>query len=299
MAKKYAIGVDIGGTKIQAALILGHRVIKRFRVPTEAKRGREVILSNIARAIKEVWTPKVGFIGIGIAGLVNHEKGVFVEGPNFPRSFRQIPLARLIKAKFGVPARVDNDVRCFTLGETLFGAAKSRLNVIGLTIGTGIGGGIVLAGRVYRGRDNAAGELGHTIVDLSSKASCSCGRVGHFEALAAGPAIMNLFKKRTSKWLLATDIEKLAKKGDHVAAQTLTEASERLGIGVASIVQALNPDIVVIGGGVSRVRSLWPNLIRTFKKSVTFPILRSTPIVPARLGDDANVIGAALLQKQP
>jgi len=297
MTKKYAIGVDVGGTKIQTALILGHRVLKRFRVPTEAKRGKKVILSNIARAIKEVRAPGVGFIGVGIAGLVDHKKGVFREGPNFPRSFRQIPLARWLTAKFGVPARVDNDVRCFTLGETRFGAAKGRLNVVGLTIGTGIGGGIVLKGRVYRGRDNAAGEIGHAIVDIGSKERCGCGRLGHFEALAAGPAIMKLFFDRTGKRLLATDIEKLAKKGDRVAARTLAEASRLLGIGAASIAQILNPDIIVIGGGVSRVRSLWPGLIRTFKQNVTFPVLRSTPIVMAKLGDDANVLGAALLRE--
>jgi glucokinase len=107
---------------------------------------------------------------------------------------------------------------------------------------------------------------------------------------------MKLFADRTGKRMLATDIEKLAKKGNRVAARTIDEAGKLLGLGAASIAQILNPDIIVIGGGVSRVRSLWPGILRTFRKNVTYPVLRSTPIVTAKLGDDANVLGAAMLR---
>jgi len=296
MRKNLLIGVDVGGTKIQAGLVTDKgRIIKKFRLPTQTRRGKKVILANIEKALKEIWSPAVKGIGVGFAGLVDNNKGIFVSGPNFPASFSDVPLAAWLKRRFGVPVKIDNDVHCFTLGEARFGAGRGHHSVVGMTLGTGIGGGWVIGGRLYRGRDNAAGEVGHMTIALDSPAKCGCGRPGHFEALGAGPAQTSLYARLTGKKLLPTQIESLAGKGDATAREVMKISASWLGSGLANIVHIMNPDIIIIGGGISRNKLLWPTMLRTMKQSVIFPSLRSTPAVPATLGDDANILGAALL----
>lgn len=298
MKKNFLIGVDIGGSKIQAGLISSGRVLKRMRTATEAKKGERVVLAHIAKCVDAVWDKHVKAIGVGFAGLVDFHKGVILSGPNFSRSFRDVRLASWLRRKYGVPVAIDNDVHCFTLGEARFGAGRGHRNVVGITLGTGIGGALFLNGRLYRGRNNAAGEVGHMTIASKTGSRCGCGRLDHFEALAAGPAQSASFYRLTRKTLLPTQIETLAKAGDKKARKNIEEAGRWLGRGIANVIQTVDPDIVIIGGGVGRNKLLWPPMRRHMKLNVIYPVLRLTPIVPARLGDDANLIGAALLTEE-
>ncbi len=287
MPKYLIVGLDVGGTKIHAGLVTPQgRVLKRFKVPTEASKGRSVILKNIEAAICGVWHNDVRAIGVGLAGIVDAKKGIYLQGPNFPRSFRNISVAKELKRRFSVPVMVDNDVHCFTLGESRFGAGKGHSLVVGLTLGTGIGGGIVIDGRLYRGKNNAAGEVGHMIIGDNAR---------DFEDLASGTAMARMYAERTGVRLDALSVERAALKGDQAAIETISIMRNALAVGIANIIHVLNPEVVIIGGGVSRMKALWSGLSKRVRSHLVYPQLAKTPIKKAVLGDTANVVGAALL----
>jgi glucokinase len=289
------IGVDVGGTKIRAGLVREGKVVSTVRVETQAKEGRAVVLKNIFDAIAKVRIPGVKGVGLGMAGIVDHKNGVYLQGPNFPKSFQNVPISSMVKAKFGVRAVVDNDVHCFTLAEAKFGAGKGHENVVGLTFGTGIGGGIVIGGRVYRGRNNAAGEIGHTVIAYGSDVMCSCGRPAHFEAYASGSAMSRLYRRTAGKDVDALTVERAAIAGDKKAKEVMDVMADALAVGLANVIHAFNPDVIVTGGGLSAVKVLWKPVLGKMKGMVVYPLLKTTPIVRSTLGGEANVIGAALL----
>lgn len=289
------IGVDVGGTKIRAGLVLGGKVVTSVRVETEAKKGRAAVLKNIFNAIGKVAVPGTKAIGLGMAGVVDHEKGVYLQGPNLPKSFRNVPISSMVEKKFGLPTMVDNDVHCFTLAEAKLGAGKGCENVVGITFGTGIGGGIVIGGKVYRGRNNAAGEIGHTVIAYGSDVVCGCGRNAHFEAYASGSAMSRLYRRTAGKELDALAVERAAIAGDAKAKEVLDVMADALAVGLANVIHTFNPDIVVTGGGLSAVKILWKPVLGKLKKMLVYPQLAGTPIVHSTLGGDANVIGATLL----
>lgn len=289
------IGVDVGGTKIRAGIVRGGKVISSIRVETQAKEGKAVILKNIFGAISKIRVPEAKDIAIGMAGVVDHKKGVYLQGPNFPKSFRNVPISSIVKQKFGLPTMVDNDVHCFTLAEAKLGAGKGYENVVGLTLGTGIGGGMVLNGKLYRGRNNAAGEIGHTVIAYGSDVMCGCGRAAHFEAYASGTAMARLYRRTAGKDADALAVERAAIAGDTKAEEVLSIMADALAVGLANVIHSLNPDIIVIGGGLSSVKALWKPALGKLKGMLVYPQLAGTPIVRSTLGADANVIGAALL----
>jgi glucokinase len=293
------IAIDAGGTKISAALVSPKgKILKKFKIPTEASKGKEAVMANLVKSIESVWQKDVKAIGIGMAGLIDAKKGIFRAGPNFPTNFRDVPLAALLKKRFKKPVFLDNDVHCFTLAEAKFGAAKRKSSVIGITLGTGIGGGIVVDGTLYRGRDNAAGEIGHTTIGLGSKAICGCGKPGHFEAYASGSAMSRLYKDITGKSVEPLEVEKAANNGDVEAKNVFDIMSTGLAEGLANIIHLLNPDIVVVGGGLAHVDILWKPAMNKLPECIIFPELRNTPVVRSVLGGDANLLGAALITKK-
>lgn len=298
---KNSIGVDIGGTKIRAGRVVENTgvVSASTRIPTPKKGGTKAILNAIAEAITTVWDDSVQAIGLGVAGHVDFAGGIFLHGPNLPPAFKNIPLAEHVSSIFKVKARIDNDAHCFTVGEAAYGAGKGHDLVVGLTFGTGIGGGIVMGGRIIRGRNNSAGEFGHATLATGEKLRCSCGRYGHFEALAAGRAMSARYLSATGLEVDALGIEERAKQGDRAAADVITMASEAISEGLASIVHSLNPDIIVLGGGLLRLKSLWSGVQKRTKAEIVFQGPRTTPIVKASLGDDANILGATLLTHLP
>lgn len=289
------IGVDIGGTKIAAGRVSGNRIVAGFKVPTMPGQGKAALIRRIVKIVESAWAPGVSGIGVGIAGLVNHEKGVFLDGPNLPKSFKNVPLAAILKRKFGVPVKIDNDAHCFTLAEARVGAAKGHRNVVGLAFGTGVGGGMMIDGRLYRGRNNGAGEYGHSMISLGSATKCGCGQAGHFEAFASGSAMSHLYASFGGSKVSAIEVEQRAKKGDSRAKKVLRVMAEALTSGLAGVVMTINPDIIVVGGGLSKVDILWKPALKNFRSKVIFQALRSTPVVRSKLGTDANIIGAALL----
>jgi glucokinase len=293
---KYLIGLDIGGTKIAAGAVDSHgKIVKKIIIPTEAARGKKVILKNILTAASKVWLPGVKAIGLAMAGQCDARRGIFVTGPNLPKNFKNISITKILERNFHVPATLDNDARAFTLAETTFGAGRGKKNVVGLTLGTGIGGGLVINGKLIRGKNNTAGELGHMTINVSSPYRCSCGQFGHFEALASGTALQNFYKKLSGKKLTGPGIVAKATSGDKKAKQALTALSRHLAVGLANLTHLLDPDIIVIGGGLSQIPALWPASLREFKKRVTYKSLKKTEIIKTKLGNDAGIIGAALL----
>ncbi|OGL74534.1 hypothetical protein A3C96_01945 [Candidatus Uhrbacteria bacterium RIFCSPHIGHO2_02_FULL_60_10] len=296
MKSQLVIGLDIGGTKIRAgAVSKDGQVVNSETMPTEAAKGKAAILRNIEAAIASVSKGKAAAIGIGIAGLVDHDRGIYVQGPNLPKSFQNVPLVKLLTDKLKIPVTIDNDAHCFALAEAVFGAGHGHKTVVGVTLGTGIGGGVVMDGQIFRGRDNAAGEIGHMTIGLNHDAVCGCGQTGHFEALASGNAMAKLYKTKTGNQLAPVDVENAAKSGEKEAQAVISEMAESLAVGIASIIHAFDPDMVVVGGGLAKANILWEPAIQKIREKLIYGQLRDIPVVRAALGPDAGVIGAALL----
>ncbi len=299
MAAQFTVGVDVGGTKISSGLVDRRgKIAARFKLATEGSKGKETVLANIEKSVAEVWRPGVAAIGIGLAGLVDHKKGIYLEGPNFPSSFRNVAVASLIRRRFRVPVTIDNDVHCFTLAEAKFGAAKRDERVVGLTLGTGVGGGVVIDGALYRGRDNAAGEFGHMTVAKDAAELCSCGRTGHLEAYASGTAMARIYAKLSGRDAEPLDVERAARAGDPFAAKTFGIMTDGLAAGLANVIHALNPDVIVIGGSIGAIDLLWKPLPDKLRALLVYPQSASTRVVPSALGGDASVLGAAFLAKK-
>jgi glucokinase len=296
--QKYVIGLDVGGTKIAAGTVDNKgKIVKKITLPTETKRGKKIILKNIITAASKVWLPGVSAIGVGMAGQCDFKNGVFLSGPNFPKNFKNINIEKFLSREFQVPVHLDNDARIFTLAESVFGAGRGFKNIIGLTLGTGIGGGIMIDGKILRGKNNTAGEIGHTTIDVSSSFRCSCGRLGHFESLASGTALVNFYKKTAKKNLNAFEIEKAALTGDEKAEEAMLWLGKNLAAGLASLAQIFDPEIIILGGGISNVPAVILPALREFKKAVIYKSLKNTKIKRAKLGREAGIVGAALLAK--
>jgi predicted NBD/HSP70 family sugar kinase len=290
---KYTIGVDIGATKIIAGLIKGTKVICKKRFDTQTDQiGKKGILNNIRLAIESVWDPRVEGIGIGIAGTTNFKDGIFYNNANFPKSFRNIDLRQELK-NFHVPVIIDNDVHCFALGEALYGVGKKYENVFGLTLGTGVGGSLIISKQIFRGRNNAAGEVGHMTIAMNDR-EATCGRYfyGHLEAYASGTGLRRLIEKNFKETIQPEDLERLAASGDKKAAEIIKIAGHALAVGCSNIVQILNPDVIVVGGGLSQMKSLWKILRNDFPSLIQYPQLRSTKIIKSVLLHEATLLGA-------
>ncbi|MGH4125051.1 MAG: ROK family protein [Clostridium sp.] len=311
MNMKYIIGVDLGGTKISCALSnLSGEVIEIQVVETNASQGETAILNRIINVIDKVMRNKnisigdVKAIGIGAPGPLDARRGLIVEPANLP--FKNFDLVTPIVDRFNIPVYLDNDANVAAIGEFMFGAGKGTENMIYITVSTGIGGGAILNGQVYRGRTTNALEIGHTTVEPFSSARCNCGNLGCLEALASGTAIAKRAKDavlsniytslKVYKTLTAYEVFEEAKNGDKVAISIRDTALEYLGIGVTNIINTFDPDIVVIGGGVSKAGEI---VFDKVKKVVNERGLKTMTagceIVPAKLGIDAGVIGAVAL----
>jgi glucokinase len=286
------IGIDLGGTKIAGVLATpSGKVLMDVNIPTEAHKGKKAVFNNIHKAIhmlKESKKVKINAIGIGAPGPIDYEKGIVVEAPNLP-GWKRVHLKSIFEKKYKIPVFVDNDANCATLAEAWFGAGKNVKNFLYMTVSTGIGGGIVINKKLYRGANGSAGEFGHMVIDMNG-AKCGCGNNGCLEALASGTSI----KKRTGMEAYAIDLA--ARQGDKKSLKVIEETAHYLAIGIANLVNIFNPEMVIIGGGLSNMQELIFDPIRKdFKKYAMILSAKSVKIVRAKLGNDAGVLGAAAL----
>lgn len=308
------LGVDIGGTNIKiAALWNDGRVLRSVRLPTEVERGPEAAVRRIADALREL-ARALGFelasaraIGMDCAGLVHPEHQVVIDSPNL-RSWEGHPLAQQLSETLALPVFLENDVNAMAYGEWRCGAGRGARHLVCLALGTGVGGGLVLDGRLYRGARGAAAELGHMTIDHHG-ARCTCPNVGCLERHVGAAAIverarLRLHTDRRSSSLRQMRDEALspealsdaADAGDALAAELLDETGELLGHGVVSLVNVFNPERVVIGGGVAQAGERVLGPVRRIVARHAMSVQRDTvEIVAAALGNDAAVVGAALL----
>ena len=315
--KKYRIGVDVGGTNIKIALVdFDGKIVYSNTTPTRAELGYEAGINNIKLAINdliaqtEISTESIEAIGFGLPGQIDYKAGIVKNLPNIP-GWVDVPLAKMIEDEFKIPVRLDNDVRCAALGELNFGAGKGCENLICITVGTGIGSGIVLNGKLVRGASNAAGEIGHIKLSMEKGPLCGCGDFGCFEAYASGPAIVTLAKEyisggKSAKYLeMAPNgiitpyiVAQAALQGDAVSIQIFKKIGKIIGLGLTSVINLLNPEKIIIGGGVADAGEILLEPIRNTIKDRAMPIQASAvEVVPAQLANTAGVIGASLLIK--
>lgn len=312
-----AIGLDLGGTSMAGGILTAQgRLLHRREQPTPAAAGADGVLDRMRELIGALLEQgrseglDVRGIGLGIPGVVDTRRGVCAFSPNIP--FRDTPIAGPIAEAFGLPAYVDNDVRVHTLAEWCFGAGQGVANFVVVKVGTGIGGGLVLGGRPYAGPTASAGEVGHQTL-CPEGPPCGCGNRGCLEALAAGPAIARrarealagsdgassrlrpLFEQDPGG-VTAAAVADAAQAGDPLAVRVLEETGRWLGIGLANLVTVLNPDLIIVGGRVSRAGD---HLLGPARREVAARVMavpaRHVRIVASPLGDDAGPMGAAML----
>ena len=308
MKKKYVVGVDLGGTKIYTALVdLEGNIIKEKAVETLAFEGENAVMGRIIDAINYVidGTEKnlIKSIGIGSPGPLDVKNGVIIENSNLP--FKNFEIVKTIREAYDLPTYLDNDANVATLGEFMFGAGKGTENMVFITASTGIGGGAVINGKLFRGTTGNALEIGHTIV-ANEGPRCGCGNIGCAEALGSGTAI-----GKRAKEAVATNVEtslknyenvtskevfKEAANGDRVAKNILETSLNYLGIAVANTITNFDPEKVVIGGGVINGGSIVLDTIRrVVGERALKTFVDSCTVEKAVLGGKAGVLGAAAL----
>jgi len=286
---KYIISVDFGGSKIKAALLDIHgNIIKKIKTSTNAKKGKAAVLKKLMNLIGftiEGFNKKdIQGIGIAVASPVDFNKQILVNPPNLP-GWNNIKLSKIIQNKFKIKTIIENDVNCAALAESKFTKAK---DIVVLTIGTGIGGGIIINNEIYRG-NGYAGELGHIVIQENGP-KCMCGNTGCLEVLASGTAIKKMSKKVFGKELLGAE---LAKMKDKRAKKILTDVGKHLGVGLTTIVHALNPEEIILAGGVKEAgNELLKSAVKEMKKRVFTD--KKTIVRFSNLEDPVLIGGACL-----
>jgi glucokinase len=300
------LGVDIGGTKIRVGLVaVDHRVLEVRQAPTPAREGPGAVLEAVAGLARQLRgrSAPVAACGVGTAGVVDPASGTVVAATAALSGWAGTPVARELAARLGLPVVVDNDVNAFALGEAVAGAVAGRAHVLAVTVGTGIGGALLLDGRVWHGAHQHAGEIGHIPVPGLDDRSCPCGGGGHLEAVAAGPAMAARYRERAGPGAAHAapgfaEVAALADAGDRLAAEVADEGGGLLGLVLVGLVNALDVEAVVVGGGVGQPGGrYWAAAERRFRHHL-LPAVAGVPLLPARLGPDAVLVGAAELARR-
>lgn len=314
------IGVDMGGTKILAAVVDAEgQILATAKMPTQANDETSIVIDRISDCIKEAFQESgvsadtVRAIGIGAPGPLDPETGVVIFAPNL--GWKNVPLKTELEDRLGIPTFVDNDVNVGTLGEHTYGSGRGIQNLVGIFVGTGIGGGIIMNGELFHGASKTAGEVGHIIVQEGGP-KCGCGNRGCLEALASRTAMTKFLrnaiikkgKKSVISKLTNGDLQqirsgtlaKALRRKDKLTQKVFKRTTKYLGAGIGSIVNFLNPEMIVLGGGV--VEALDEDFIKKIRKAAKMyalpDTLKGVQIVKAQLGDDAGVLGAAALARQ-
>ncbi len=316
--KKYSIGIDLGGTKILIGLVEKEsgKVVSHIKKKTKKEKGPENIVRKMVEGVEELLEEsgksftEISSIGIGSAGQIDRKNGIIIGAPNL--DCYNLNLKEILQNKFNIPVFVANDVEVATIGEQKFGAGKGCTDFVCVFVGTGIGSAIVKNGHIIYGATGTAGELGHIIVDLNGR-PCACGAHGCLEAYASRSAIETriegaLKKGRKSciseyleegKAITSSMIRKSIEREDELVTQCVSEASEYLSGGLASVINLINPELIILGGGlIEAVDYFYKQTIKKAKsKSLPVPAekIRFSKTI---LGDYSGVIGAALLDER-
>ncbi len=323
MAKRVSVnrpvvGVDLGGTKILAAVVASDgQVLGQAKKKTKANRGALDVLTRMADTIQEAMEAAgmvrkdIGAIGVGSPGPLDPDAGIVVVAPNL--GWRNVNVKAHLEGQFQIPTFIENDVNVGTLGEHRLGAGQGVSDLVGIFVGTGIGGGIILGGELYRGFNKTAGEIGHMVV-AEGGPLCGCGNRGCLEAVASRTAIhrmivqaldegrksvlAELAGKNTSQ-IKSQALAQALKRKDKVVTEALKKATYYLGIAVAGVINFLGPEMIILGGGV--VEAMEDFYLAEVRKTVVdfaFPnAAQGVRIVPARLADDAGILGAAVMAR--
>ncbi len=311
------IGIDLGGTRVRAVMTDGTGAfLARCGMHTEADMGLDHVLDRITAAVEAVTlgadhSQLVG-LGIGAPGPLNPVTGVVYSPPNLP-GWDNVPLRDILEARTGLPVFLGNDANLAALGEYTFGAGKDYRYLVYITVSTGVGGGVIEDGRILMGAKGAAGEIGHMSIDLNGP-RCNCGNIGCLEILTSGTgirrrAIEMLEGGRASLMrelagddlsdITAITVATAAELGDEAARELLHQTGVYLGVGVTNILHLFNPEIVVIGGGVSTIGdAIFRPLLQIVEERAMLAFRVGVPIVPTALGDDIGLYGAAALVLQ-
>ncbi|WP_431930266.1 ROK family protein [Micromonospora sp. RP3T] len=282
--------VDIGGTKTAVALVRAGAVLARTRAATPARDGAAAVLDRAAALVRSLGGEPVA-VGVGAPGLVDPTTGLLTAATSSISDWSRVDVPGGLRDRLGLPGVVLNDVQAFTLGEAVHGAGRGLPTVIGVAVGTGIGGGVHAAGTLLTGRSGAAGHLGHLPVPQAAGLPCPCGATGHVEAVAAGPAVAARYAERAGGPVDLPEVVRRARAGDDTARAVLADAGAALGTALAGLANVLDPDRIVIGGGAA-VPELLAAAAPAFAVAC-MPVLGAVPLVPAALGADAALVGAA------
>lgn len=303
---RVVIGVDLGGTNLRTALLSSEGdILDKSKEATCASDGWEKVVQRLIQNIErqqEIAVRQglsVAAVGVGAPGVIQSDKGIVVKSPNFP-DWNNLPLKDELEKVFSLPVTIENDANAAALGEQWRGAGRGIGSMILLTLGTGVGGGIVLDNQVWHGADGMAGEVGHMTI-IPDGRQCGCGNTGCLEMYASARGIVQSFRDAggaseagNQSEITSAQVYQAASNGDARAVKVMQDMGRVLGIGIANLINIFNPEMVVLGGGVM---DAWPLFIDTAqaeirKRAFEIPAKR-TKIVPSKLGDDAGMVGAA------
>lgn len=319
MAEKWIVGVDLGGTTTKLAFIsMNGEILYKWEIPTDKSDSGKKITTNIAKAIdqklEELGHPKSKLIGIGMGapGPVNLTTGIVYEAINLGWE-NDYPLKDLLETETFLPAVIDNDANCAALGEMWKGAGNGAKDLVCVTLGTGVGGGVIANGDIVHGISGAAGEIGHITSKPVGGVPCNCGKTGCLETIASATGIVRIANEKLAEkenigklaerraqngTITAKDVFDCARNHDPLANEIIDEVAYHLGLALASAANTLNPEKIVLGGGVSKAGEVLLKPVKEYFKKFAFPrVAVSTEILLATLGNDAGVIGAAWLVK--
>lgn len=317
---EYVVGLDLGGTKILAGVFKNpQECVGTAKLSTKPQRGVEEVIERIARCIRDavdesdLSLKQVAGVGIGAPGAVDSASGTVIFAPNL-EGWKDVPLKKSLEKHLGVPVFVENDCNISTLGVYVAELKSKPKNVVGIFVGTGLGGGIIINGDLYSGFNHTAGEIGHMVLDVSGP-KCGCGNKGCFEALASRSAIFQQIKagiKDGEKTLLTEmlgddladlrsgDLRKAIRRGDKFVDKVIEGAAEYIGIGIANLVNILGPEVVVVGGGVIEALAdeMMSVIIETAQDYAMPGTMKGVEIVASKLGDSAGITGGAVLARR-
>jgi glucokinase len=314
---EYVVGVDLGGTKILAGVFKRSlECIGSSKLSTKSQRGVDAVVERIARCVQDAVDEadlnlkQVAGIGIGAPGAVDFAEGKVIFAPNM-EGWKDVPLKKDLEKHLGVPVFVENDGNICALGVHAAELKAKPKSLIGIFVGTGIGGGLIVNGDLYSGFNHTAGEIGHMVLDLNGP-KCGCGNKGCFEALASRTAIFQQIKagiKDGEKTILTEmlgddladlrsgDLRKAIRRGDKFVDKVIESAAEYIGIGIANLVNILGPEVVVLGGGVIEALAdeMMSVIVETAQDYAMPGTMKGVEIIASKLGDSAGITGAAVL----